>query len=159
MVHHHNIQDTRIRKLNDFDVLFKGDYVLYWMQQSQRAEYNHALEYAVKQANELDLGVVVAFGFTDDYPEANLRHYTFMVEGLAETNALLEKRGIKMVVRRGSPPDVVLELGRDAAIIVCDCGYLKHQRIWRDKVARKSDCRVVQVESDVIVPLETVSSK
>ena len=133
--------------------------MLYWMQQSQRAEYNHALEYAVKQANELDLGVVVAFGFTDDYPEANLRHYTFMVEGLAETNDLLEKRGIKMVVRRGSPPDVVLELGRDAAIIVCDCGYLKHQRIWRDKVARKSDCRVVQVESDVIVPLETVSSK
>ena len=133
--------------------------MLYWMQQSQRAEYNHALEYAVKQANELDLGVVVAFGLTDDYPEANLRHYTFMVEGLAETNALLEKRGIKMVVRRGLPPDVALELGRDAAMIVCDCGYLKHQRIWRDKVARKSVCRVVQVESDVIVPLETVSSK
>ena len=159
MIHHHNIQDTRIRKLNDFDVFFKGDYVLYWMQQSQRAEYNHALEYAVKQANELDLGVVAAFGLTDDYPEANLRHYTFMLEGLAETNALLEKRGIKMVVRRGSPPDVVLKLGRDAAIIVCDCGYLKHQRVWRDKVARKSACRVVQVESDVIVPLETVSLK
>jgi deoxyribodipyrimidine photo-lyase len=159
MIHHHNIQGTRIRKLNDFDVFFKGDYVLYWMQQSQRAEYNHALEYAVKQANKLDLGVVVAFGLTDDYPEANLRHYTFMVEGLAETNALLEKRGIKMVVRRGSPPDVALELGRDAAIIVCDRGYLKHQRIWQDKVARKSACRVVQVESDVIVPLETVSLK
>jgi deoxyribodipyrimidine photo-lyase len=145
--------------LNDFDVFHEGDYVLYWMQQSQRAEYNHALEYAVKQANELDLGVVVAFGLTDDYPEANLRHYTFMVEGLAETNALLEKRGIKMVVRRGSPPDVALKLGRDAAIIVCDRGYLKHQRIWQDKVARKSICRVVQVESDVIVPLETVSLK
>jgi deoxyribodipyrimidine photo-lyase len=159
MIYHRNIQDTRIRKLNDFDVFHEGDYVLYWMQQSQRAEYNHALEYAVKQANELDLGVVVAFGLTDDYPEANLRHYTFMVEGLAETNALLEKRGIKMVVRRGSPPDVALKLGRDAAIIVCDRGYLKHQRIWQDKVARKSICRVVQVESDVIVPLETVSLK
>jgi deoxyribodipyrimidine photo-lyase len=159
MIHHRNIQDTRIRKLNDFDVFHEGDYVLYWMQQSQRAEYNHALEYAVKQANELDLGVVVAFGLTDDYPEANLRHYTFMVEGLAETNALLEKRGIKMVVRLGSPPDVALKLGRDAAIIVCDRGYLKHQRIWQDKVARKSICRVVQVESDVIVPLETVSLK
>jgi len=159
MIYHRNIQDTRIRNLNDFDVFHEGDYVLYWMQQSQRAEYNHALEYAVKQANELDLGVVVAFGLTDDYPEANLRHYTFMVEGLAETNALLEKRGIKMVVRRGSPPDVALKLGRDAAIIVCDRGYLKHQRIWQDKVARKSICRVVQVESDVIVPLETVSLK
>ena len=159
MIHNHNIQDTRIQQLNDFDIRFDADYVLYWMQQSQRAEYNHALEYAVQQANDLGLGVVVAFGLMDDYPEANLRHYTFMMEGLTETKALLEKRGIHMVFRRGSPPDVALELGQEAAIIVCDRGYLKHQRIWRDQVAIEADCRVVQVESDVIVPLETVSQK
>jgi deoxyribodipyrimidine photo-lyase len=44
-------------------------------------------------------------------------------------------------------------------MIVCDRGYLNHQRLWRDQVARKSACPVVQVESDVIVPLETVSLK
>jgi deoxyribodipyrimidine photo-lyase len=159
MIHYHNIQDTRIRQLNDCDIRMDADYVLYWMQQSQRAECNHALEYAVMQANHLGLGVVVAFGLTDDYPEANLRHYTFMLEGLTETKALLKKRGIHMVVRRGSPPDVALELGQEAAIIVCDRGYLKHQRFWRDQVAIEADCRVVQVESDVIVPLETVSQK
>ncbi len=153
------IQDTRIQKLNDLDIRTGGKYVLYWMQQSQRAEYNHALEYAVQQANDLGLGVVVAFGLTDDYPEANFRHYTFMLEGLTETQTLLAKRGIKMVVRRGSPPDAALELGKDAAMIVCDRGYLKHQRLWRDQVAGKSVCRVVQVESDVIVPLELVSPK
>ena len=159
MIPNHGIQETRIRKLNDFDIRFDADYVLYWMQQSQRTEYNHALEYAVQQANDLGLGVVVVFGLTDDYPEANLRHYTFMLEGLAETKGLLEKRGILMVIRLGSPPDVALELAQDAAMIVCDRGYLKHQRLWRDQVARKSPCRVIQVESDVIVPLETVSSK
>jgi deoxyribodipyrimidine photo-lyase len=159
MIYYHNIQDTRIQQLNDFDIRLDADYVLYWMQQSQRAEYNHALEYAAQQANDLGLGVVVAFGLMDDYPEANFRHYTFMLEGLAETKALLAKRGIQMVVRRGLPPDVALELGQKAAMIVCDCGYLKHQRLWRNKVARKSACRVFQVESDVIVPLETVSSK
>ena len=159
MNHYHNIQDTRVQQLNDVDIRFDSDYVLYWMQGSQRAEYNHALEYAVRQANDIGLGVVVVFGIMDDYPEANLRHYTFMLEGLAETQALLAKRGIKMVVRRGSPPDEALELGQDAAMIVCDRGYLKHQRLWRDKIAQKSPCRVVQVESDVIVPLETVSSK
>ncbi|MGD8894385.1 MAG: deoxyribodipyrimidine photo-lyase [Desulfobacterales bacterium] len=159
MIYYHNIQDTRIRQLNDVDIRLDEDYVLYWMQQSQRAEYNHALEYAVLQANRLGIGVVVAFGHMDDYPGANLRHYTFMLEGLTETKALLEKRGIHMVVRRGSPPDVALELGQDAAMIVCDRGYLKHQRLWRDRVARKASCRVVQVESDVVVPLETVSPK
>jgi deoxyribodipyrimidine photo-lyase len=159
MIHYHNIQDTRIRQLNDFDIRLDADYVLYWMQQSQRAEYNHALEYAVLQANHIGLGVVVAFGLMDDYPEANLRHYTFMLEGLTETKALLEKRGIHMLVRRGSPPDVALDLGQHAAMIVCDRGYLKHQRLWRDRVARKSACSVIQVESDLIVPLETVSPK
>jgi deoxyribodipyrimidine photo-lyase len=159
MIYYRNIQDTRIKQLNDLYIRFDADYVLYWMQQSQRVEYNHALEYAVLQANNLGMGVVVAFGLMDDYPEANLRHYTFMLEGLTETKALLEKRGIHMMVRRGSPPDVALELEQNAAMVVCDCGYLKHQRLWRDKVARKSACHVVQVESDVIVPLETVSSK
>ncbi len=101
MVQYHNIQDTRIRQLNDFDIRLDADYVLYWMQQSQRAECNHALEYAVQQANELGLGIVVVFGLTDDYPDANLRHDTFMLEGVAEAKTLLEKRGIHMVVRRG----------------------------------------------------------
>jgi len=159
MIDDHNIQDTRIRQLNDLDIRLNADYVLYWMQQSQRAEVNHALEYAVLQANHLEVGVVVGFGLTDHYPEANLRHFTFMLEGLTETKALLEKRGIHMVVRRGSPPDVALELGKNAAMIVCDRGYLKHQRKWKDRVARKASCSVVQVESDVVVPVETVSHK
>ena len=46
------IQEERVQHLNDED-LRNGDYVLYWMQSSQRAEYNHALEYAVQRANEL----------------------------------------------------------------------------------------------------------
>ena len=111
MIHDHNIQETRIRQLNDTDVRLHADYVLYWMQQSQRAEVNHALEYAVLQANQLGMAVVVAFGLMDDYPEANLRHYTFMLEGLTETRAALEKRGILMVVRRGSPPDGGVGIG------------------------------------------------
>ena len=38
-------------------------------------------------------------------------------------------------------------------------GYLRHQREWRDKVAREADCRVLQVESDAIVPVAVVSEK
>ena len=159
MIHYSDIQATRIQPLNLRDVRFDADYVLYWMQQSQRAEYNHALECAVRQANEMGLGVVVVFGLSEDYPEANLRHYTFLLEGLAETRSLLAQRGIQMVIRRGSPPDVALELGQNAAMIVCDRGYLKHQRIWREQVGRKADSRVLQVESDGIVPLEVVSEK
>ena len=153
-----DIHNSRIQILNDLD-LRQGAYVLYWMQQSQRAEYNHALEYAIQQANKMGQGVVVVFGLMDDYPEANLRHYTFMLEGLQETQTALDKRGIKMVVRKGDPADAALSVGRRASLIVCDRGYLRHQRQWRKKVAQNAGCRVVQIESDVVVPLELVSNK
>ncbi len=152
------IHDSRIQFLNDLD-LRQGNYVLYWMQQSQRAETNHALEYAVQQANQMDQGVLVVFGLMDDYPEANWRHYTFMLEGLQDTQAALAKRGIKLVVQKGNPADVALAAGQKASLIVCDRGYLRHQRQWRKKVARDASCRVVQIESDVVVPLEVVSNK
>jgi deoxyribodipyrimidine photo-lyase len=152
------IHETRIQHLNDRGIV-QGRYVLYWMQQSQRAEMNHALEYGVQEANRLGCGVVVAFGLTDDYPEANLRHYTFMLEGLKETERALRKRGVRMIVRRGAPPAVALEVGREASLIICDRGYLRHQRVWRQKVASEAGCRVVQVESDLIVPVETASGK
>ena len=153
-----SIQPTRIQTLNDADIR-KGDHVLYWMQQSQRAADNHALEFAVQQANKLDRMLLVVFGLMDNYPEANLRHYTFMLEGLKETLATLASRGIKTVLRLGHPPEVALKLGRRASMIVCDRGYLKHQRAWREQVAQEAHCRVVQVESDVVVPVEVVSDK
>jgi deoxyribodipyrimidine photo-lyase len=129
------------------------------MQQSQRSETNHALEFAIQEANRLKQGVLVGFGLMDDYPEANLRHYTFMLEGLKETQTSLVKRGIKLVVQKDGPPDIALSLGRKASMIVCDRGYLQHQKQWRQQVARQSECRVVQVESDVVVPVEVVSQK
>jgi deoxyribodipyrimidine photo-lyase len=152
------IHNTRIQLLNDPEIR-KGEYVLYWMQQSQRAEMNHALEYAIREANRLKQGVLVGFGLMDDYPEANQRHYIFMLEGLKETQSSLAKRGIKMVVQKGAPPDVALGLGNRASMIVCDRGYLRHQKKWRRKVAREAGCRVLQVESDVVIPLEVVSDK
>src|SRR5919107_632078 len=111
------IQEERVRDLNEGPVR-DGDFVLYWMQSSQRAEQNHALEYAAQRANEIGQRLLVIFGLTDDYPEANLRHYAFMLEGLKDAQEALKERGIKMVVREGSPDEVALEAGGDASLIV-----------------------------------------
>lgn len=152
------VQDERIQPLNEEDVR-DGEYVLYWMQSSQRAEYNHALEYAVQQANDLGRRLLVAFGLTDDYPEANLRHYAFMLEGLKDVEDALAKRGIKLSVRKGSPDTVALDAGEDASLVVTDRGYMRPQREWRANVAKNANCRVVQVESDVVVPVDLASGK
>jgi deoxyribodipyrimidine photo-lyase len=81
------IEPQRVRELNDAPEQ-PGEYVLYWMQNSQRADFNPALEVAIAEANRLGLPVLVGFGLTEDYPEANARHYAFMLEGLAETERL-----------------------------------------------------------------------
>ena len=152
------IQEARVQNLNDEEVR-DGDYVLYWMQSSQRAQQNHALEYAVQQANDLDQRLFVVFGLTDDYPEANLRHYAFMLEGLKDAQEALAKRGIKLVVRKGSPDEVAIEAGRDASLVVTDRGYMRPQKKWRERVAGEAGCLVTQVESDVVVPVELASGK
>lgn len=152
------IQDERVRYLNDKSV-GPGANVFYWMQASQRTTYNHALEYAASRANELGLPLVVCFGLMDDYPEANERHYAFMLEGLRDVEEGLKERGVKFVVKHGQPKDVAVHYAADAALLVCDRGYLRHQKAWREHVAAHAPCPVVQVESDVVVPVDEVSDK
>ena len=152
------ILPSRIQPLNTRSIQ-DGRYVLYWMQASQRVECNHALECAVGAANEHHLPVVVAFGLTERFPEANLRHYTFMLEGLEEVRKGLRRRGIRFVLLRRSPELAAVELAREASLVVADRGYLRMQRQWRRHVAKNAPCAVIQVESDAVVPVETASPK
>ena len=154
-----DVLPDRIQLLNERAHADEAEYVLYWMQQSQRARHNPALERALHHANSEGLPLLVVFGLMDDYPEANLRHYTFMLEGLRETKRRLQERGIRMVVRHGRPDEVALHYADQAAILVTDRGYLRHQRHWRSRVAEEAPCRVEQVEGDAVVPVETVTDK
>jgi deoxyribodipyrimidine photo-lyase len=152
------VQPERIKPLNRQPVL-DGKYVVYWMQQSQRAEYNHALEHAVERANALDKPLIVYFGITDRFPEANERHYSFMLQGLQETQDALARRNIQLVIRHEAPREGVLKLTPQACLLVADRGYLKVQREWRQHAATRAPCLMEEIESDVIVPVEVASNK
>ncbi|UCC98235.1 MAG: deoxyribodipyrimidine photo-lyase [Phycisphaerales bacterium] len=152
------IQPERIKVLNNKPVR-AGTHVLYWMQAAQRAEYNHALEYAIQEANHLKKAIVVFFGVTESWPEANERHYAFMLEGLRETHNKLEAKGIRMVVRHQSPDAGAIELAGRACLVVVDAGHLRIQKKWRTRVARRINCALHQVETNLIVPVEEASDK
>jgi len=152
------LQDSRVQKLNDKKIV-KGIYVLYWMQASVRNEYNHALEYSIQQANELKQPLIVMFVITDNYPEAKPRHYQFLIEGLCETHEKLAKRNINLIIRQGLPVSEVLRLCEEATILIVDRGYTKTLRRWRKLIAAQSACPVIQVESNIIVPVEITSNK
>lgn len=154
------IQPQRIKLLNKRK-LQKGSYIVYWMQASQRVEYNHALEFAIRLANKYSVPVVVYFELIDDFPEANARHYYFMLEGLLEIEKELGKLKISFVVNHFSEKkhtDLIM-LSRDALLVVTDRGYLTIQNKWRNSYAVRLPCPFIQVESDVIVPVEIASPR
>ncbi len=153
------VEPARIHQLNDRPFAENGRYVLYWMQQSQRAVWNPALEHAAACANAQKQPLAVCFGLMDGYPEANLRHYTFMLEGLQDVAETLRERGVSFATALGDPAEVALRFGRHASMIVADRGYLRHQIAWRKQVAKEAHCPVIQVEGDVVVPVEEASTK
>lgn len=153
------IQSSRIKLLNGAPENARASYVLYWMGLSQREAFNPALEYAVDEANARRLPVLVCYGIAEGYPEVNARHWTFLLEGLSEIGPRLERRGIAFVTRRTPPVETALFYAADAALVVCDRNYLKPVKRFYADFAARAPCRVVQVEGDVVVPVETASSK
>lgn len=148
----------RIRSLNRKE-LGRGRYILYWMQQSQRVADNPALEFALTQAQAMSLPLVVLFVVVNDFPDANLRHYNFMLEGLAETFNTLKQMKIEAVIKSGRMVEKVVETAREAVLLVTDTGYLRIQNRWREEISRKADCHMVEVEGDVLFPVEQVMQK
>ncbi|WP_185985453.1 deoxyribodipyrimidine photo-lyase [Aureimonas mangrovi] len=156
------IEAQRIRLLNDAEPNEKGRYVLYLMQQANRARFNPALELAVEEGNRLGLPVVACFGLLDGsngFPEAKARHYAFLLQGLSDAATGLEKRGIGFVMRKCSPAEIAIDLAQDAAILVLDRGYLSIQKRWYGEISKGVKTRIVQVEGDVVVPLDVASDK
>lgn len=152
------IQPERIEPLNNH-TLKERDYVLYWMQSAQRADDNHALEHAVAIANARAKPLLVLFSLTDNYPEANLRHYAFMLDGLRQVEQAMAKRRIPFVVLNGDPAANTIKLARRADAVIVDEGYLRIQRTWRRTVADAIDCPLDEVTTNLIVPVEAASDK
>lgn len=138
----------------------RGSFVLYWMQQAQRIGTNPALDYAIQRAEVMHLPLVVLFVISGAVPEANLRHYTFMMQGIAEVSTQFTKLGISFYLACGEPVDIVLHLAGQAAEVVMDHGYLHNQRSWRSELQAGLTHRGIsysEVDTESMVPVKTVS--
>jgi deoxyribodipyrimidine photo-lyase len=152
------VDEERIHHLNNLPPR-KGKFVLYWMQSSQRTSFNHALTYAIEKANELSESLLVLFVIKKNYPELNLRHYAFMLEGLRDVWENLSKKGIRFIVKVEDPLTAVKMFSNYASLVVTDTGYLGTDRQLTKSVSDQLQCALIQIESDVVVPVEVASSK
>lgn len=130
-----------------------GDCVVYWMQRSQRASDNLALSFAASLANELDKPLLVYFGLHEGYPMGSVRVFRFLLQGLSETIATLEARGVGFLLRRECPADGIAKAAREfhACAVVVDQDYLRTGRAWRERAAADVQVRMCQVDADTVV--------
>ena len=68
--------------------------MLYWMQVTQRAHDNFALNFAIEQADVLGLPLQVYHGLRHDYPWASDRFHTWILEGVVDLYSGFAARGI-----------------------------------------------------------------
>jgi len=130
-----------------------GRCVVYWMQRAQRALDNPALDLAVEAANVLRLPVVIFFAPVPFYPHANLRHYTFLGQGIPDIAERARKRGVGFVLRRYPEHSLVKFCDEvKASLVIGDENPLREPNRWRERAAKKLHVPLWTVDADVIVP-------
>jgi deoxyribodipyrimidine photo-lyase len=130
-----------------------GRCVVYWMQRSVRIVDNPALDVAIEAGNLLGLPVVVYFQVIPNYPNANLRHYYFLQQGLRDVQADAAERGVGFVLRRspeGSLEALLEEVG--AALLIGDENPCREPERWRRALAKRLRLPYWTVDADVVVP-------
>jgi deoxyribodipyrimidine photo-lyase len=147
------LHDPRIRVRRDGAPAPEGRCVIYWMQRAQRGVDNPALNAAIDAANALGLPVAVFFGLHPHYPHANLRHYSFLVDGIAETRDRVEARHCAFVFRPYPNHDLI-KFCREvkAALVIGDENPMREPESWRESATRKLHVPFWTVDADVIVP-------
>ncbi len=140
-----------------------GDFVLYWMQGvALRAHHNFALNFAVEQANELGLPVLVYHGLRPDYPWASDRIHAFILQSVADLERDFEERGIQygffLEREKGNGKEKadsspLLALARRAALVVTDFFPTFIVPGQSQRLREKIGAPLVAVDSATVVPM------
>lgn len=131
----------------------QGQCVVYWMQRAQRAFDNPALNVAIEAGNALRKPVVAFVALVQFYPNANLRHYQFLVQGFADIARGLAKRGVGFVLRRYPDHELVKFCGEvHPSLVIGDENPMREPERWRVAAADKLHVPFWTVDADVIVP-------
>jgi deoxyribodipyrimidine photo-lyase len=137
-----------------------GEAVVYWMQRAQRATDNPALDVAIAIGNLIHKPVVVFFGVNPFVRGANLRHYRFLAEGLADTQAGARARRVGFVLR-AYPRHRLLPFLDEVrpALVIGDENPLRQTEQWREAIAERLRVPFWTVDADVVVPTRLIDSE
>ncbi len=121
---------------------------------------NPALDLAVEVANALQQAVVIFFAPVPFYPHANLRHYSFLAQGIPDIAERARKRGIGFALRHYPEhrlPKFCEEV--KASIVIGDENPLREPDHWRELATKKLGVPLWTVDADVVVPSQLLEKE
>jgi deoxyribodipyrimidine photo-lyase len=135
--------------------------VVYWMQRDQRATDNWALLYAQEQALAMQQPLLVVFCLVPAFLGATIRHYGFMLGGLAVAAQKLSRYKIHFHLLQGLPQDVIPRflVENDAGMLVTDFNPLRTPMDWRTRLAERVNVPFHEVDAHNIIPCRYISDK
>ncbi|MCU0681522.1 MAG: hypothetical protein MUF34_04555 [Polyangiaceae bacterium] len=135
----------------------RAEFVVYWAQMYRRARSNAALSYAVHEANERQLPLVVYEALRVDYPYASARFHAFVLEGARGEAARYRARGAAYAFFLPKTPaearGVFAALAARAALVVTDDypSFLVPAHLARTAAA--CPCPCVAFDDNAVTPL------
>jgi deoxyribodipyrimidine photo-lyase len=124
---------------------------------NRRVAENHALAYASELANASNLPLLVYEGLTCDYPSANDRLHTFVLEGVPESAAELRRFGagyfFYLRKRRCEPDDLFYRLAAHALSVVTDDYPVFIAARHNARVPARIGIPYIVVDASCIVPM------
>ena len=137
--------------------------VVYWMSRDQRVQDNWALHHARDLALRHKVGLCVIFSLVPTFSEATIRHYGFMIKGLAEVEGELRGLGIPFHCLMGDPVQTLPQFveTHDACALVADFSPLRVGNFWKKGIAGKLPPNVpfYEVDTHNVVPVWIASDK
>lgn len=156
------LSPLRITTLVDEPPRSDGEYVLYWMIAARRASFNFSLDHALAWSNRLGKPLVVFEPLRLSYPWTSRRFHRFVIDGMLDNQAAFAKMGITYIPyvepEANADKPVLAALAARAALVVTDDSPSFFFPRMVAATARKLNCRMEQVDTNGMLPLQAASS-
>lgn len=135
--------------------------VLYVLAREQRVADNAALVYAMEQANERAVPLLVLFALGPMFQNGSARHNEWMLASLKEVSENLAAKGIPFFLKMGEWARVVTDFVHEHGVgeVVLDFNPLEPVRSWREALREKLSIPITVVDARNIVPIWVASEK
>ena len=153
------LSPERIQILNECDIAYEGDYVLYWMVASRRIHFNASLQRAVELAEELGKPLLVFEAISTQHEYANDRIITFMVQGMVENIQEFESHHIRYIPWVSTPLQsgrgLLQHLAQRACAVITDSFPTYYPRFVVENMRSRLKIRFEAVDGNGVLPMSS----